>query len=51
VANFFSGELALLEGAKDDATRLFRLAAADCPKIFAQWAAAKAELKALGMTP
>jgi tetratricopeptide (TPR) repeat protein len=51
VANFFSGELALQQGAKEDATRLFRLAAADCPKNLAQWAAAKAELKALGLTP
>jgi lipoprotein NlpI len=51
VANFFSAELALQQGAKEDATRLFRLAAADCPKNFAQWAAAKAELKALDLTP
>jgi tetratricopeptide (TPR) repeat protein len=31
-ANFYSGELALLRGAKDEAVRLFRLAAAGCPK-------------------
>ena len=33
-ANFYSGELALLQGAKEEATRLFRLAAADCPRGF-----------------
>ena len=31
-ANFYGGELALRTGAKDEATRLFRLAASDCPK-------------------
>ncbi len=50
-ANFYGGELALQNGAKDDAARLFRLAAADCPKSFIEWSAAKAELKALGATP
>jgi lipoprotein NlpI len=49
-ANFYSGQLALQKGAKEDATRLFRLAAADCPKGFIEWSAAKAELKALGVT-
>jgi hypothetical protein len=33
---------------KDEATRLFRLAASDCPHIFNEWDAANAELKALG---
>ena len=47
-ANFYSGELALLKGAKDQATRLFRLAASDCPKSFVEWEGANAELKALG---
>ena len=46
-ANFYSGELAL-RGRKDEAIRLFRLAASDCPKTFDEWANANAELKALG---
>ena len=50
-ANFFSGELALQQSAKDEATRLFRLAAAGCPKYFVEWHAAHAELRALGLTP
>jgi lipoprotein NlpI len=49
-ANFFGGELALRTGAKDEATRLFRLAANDCPKSFDEWGAANAELKAVGGT-
>jgi len=48
VANFFTGELALLQGAKDEAARLFRLAANDCPQNFIQPGAANQELKALG---
>ena len=47
-ANFYSGEWALRHGAKDEAARLFRLAASDCPKDFNEWSAANAELKALG---
>src|SRR4029077_19860425 len=50
-ANFYTGELALQNGKKDEATRLFRLAAADCPKSFDEFSAANAELKALGMRP
>lgn len=50
-ANFYTGELALLSGAKDEALRLFRLAAADCPRTFSEWWTATAELKALGATP
>jgi lipoprotein NlpI len=50
-ANFYSGELALRTGAKDEATRLFQLAARDCPKGFIEFAAANVELKALGVTP
>jgi lipoprotein NlpI len=48
-ANFYSGELALGTAAKDEATRLFRLAASDCPRGFIEWSAANAELKALGV--
>lgn len=50
-ANFYTGELSLLKGAKEEATRLFRLAASDCPRGFIEWSAAKAELRALGVSP
>jgi lipoprotein NlpI len=50
-ANFYSGELSLTKGLKDEATRLFRLAASDCPHSFKEWDAAHAELKALGVVP
>jgi lipoprotein NlpI len=48
-ANFYSGEWALRTAEKDEATRLFRLAASDCPRGFIEWSAANAELKALGV--
>jgi lipoprotein NlpI len=47
-ANFYSGELALLQVTKDEATRLFRLAARDCRPTSVESESAKAELKALG---
>lgn len=47
-ANFYGGELALLNGTRDDATRLFQAAAKDCPEPFLERMAANAELKALG---
>jgi lipoprotein NlpI len=47
-ANFFSGELAMQQGAKEQALKLFRLAATDCPRTFVEWESANAELKALG---
>jgi tetratricopeptide (TPR) repeat protein len=50
-ANFYSGEFALRQGAKDEAARLFRLAASDCPKNFDERGTAGAELKALGEAP
>ena len=50
-ANFYSGELALQQGKKDEAARLFKLAANDCPKGLIEWAAANAELNALGVAP
>jgi len=50
-ANFYGAELALQQSAKDEAERLFRLAAADCPKSFTEWNAAIAELRALASTP
>jgi lipoprotein NlpI len=49
--NFYSAELALQRRAKDEATRLFGLAAKDCPKSFTERAAAHAEPKALGAHP
>jgi lipoprotein NlpI len=50
-ADFYSGILALRQGAKDEAARQFRLAAADCPKDYDEAFAAGAELKALGAAP
>jgi lipoprotein NlpI len=50
-ANFYSGELALQQGVKEEAARLFRLAAADCPHAFVEGPAADAELRALGVGP
>jgi lipoprotein NlpI len=47
--NFYSGELALRTSARDEVTRLFRLAASDCPKNYDEWGAANVELKALGI--
>jgi lipoprotein NlpI len=49
--NFYSAELALQRRAKDEAARLFRLAATECPKSFTEQAAALAELKALAASP
>lgn len=50
-ANFNTGKLDLQQGKKNEAISLFRLAAADCPKAFAEYRYATAELKALGVTP
>ena len=50
-ANFYSAQLSLAKGLKDDATRLFRLAASDCPHSFNEWDAANAELKRLDVIP
>jgi lipoprotein NlpI len=50
-ANFYSAERALSQSTKEEATRLFRLAASDCPHDFIEWDAANAELKALGVAP
>jgi lipoprotein NlpI len=50
-ANFYSGELSLIKGLKDEATRLFRLAMSDCPPDLVEADAAKLELRALGATP
>jgi tetratricopeptide (TPR) repeat protein len=50
-ANFYIGELALQQGAKEEATHLFRLAAAGCARDFVEGSAAGAELNALGENP
>jgi len=47
-ANFYSGIIALQNGGKDEAAKLFRLAVDGCPKTYAEWYGANAELKALG---
>ena len=47
-ANFYSGVLALQQGARAEAVRRFRLAAADCTHEFVEASAAKSELAALG---
>jgi lipoprotein NlpI len=46
-ANFYLGELALQQGAREDAARLFRLAAAGCPREFVEGHTAESELEAL----
>jgi lipoprotein NlpI len=46
-ANFYSGQFALQQGDTQEATRLFRLAAADCPREFVEGASATSELAAL----
>jgi len=46
-ANFYAGELALQRGATEEAVRLLRLTANDCPKNFIEWSAAVAELRVL----
>jgi tetratricopeptide (TPR) repeat protein len=48
-ANFYIGQLALQQGAKEEAARLFQLAVTVCPKSFFEWWAAEAELKGLGI--
>ena len=46
-ANFYIAQLALQHGAKGEATRLFRLAATECPRGFVEGPAAGAELTAV----
>jgi lipoprotein NlpI len=52
-ANFYIGELPLLQDANEEAERRFRVAATDCPRQvdFVEGAAADAELRALGVSP
>ena len=46
-ANFYRGQLALINDARDEATRLFQVAANECPDYFIELEGAKAELRAL----
>jgi lipoprotein NlpI len=50
-ANFYTGELALTEGEKREAIRLFQLAVSECSHNFIEWEAAISELKGLGIAP
>jgi tetratricopeptide (TPR) repeat protein len=50
-AQFYSAELALQQGDKKEAVRLFRLAAAGCTRDFVEGAAAASELNALDEKP
>jgi tetratricopeptide (TPR) repeat protein len=50
-ANFYTAELVLLRGSKENAARLFELAALDCPKTMFETQAANFELKALRVNP
>ena len=47
-ANFYGGQHALIEGQRDDAVKLFEMAAKGCPHGFLEGIAATAELKGLG---
>jgi len=46
-ANFYAGELALSQGAVEEAGRLLRLAVDECPRTFIERSAAKADLRRL----
>ena len=50
-AYFFGGQLAITQGAKDDAARLFRLSVENCAKGSVPRVDAINELKTLGVTP
>jgi tetratricopeptide (TPR) repeat protein len=43
-ARFYIGELALVQGAREEATRLFRQVAAECRRAVVEWESAQAEL-------
>ena len=47
-ANFYGGQHALIGGNREDAVKLFRSAAKDCPRGFLEGIAASAELKGMG---
>jgi tetratricopeptide (TPR) repeat protein len=50
-ANFYGGELALIEGSKENAVRQLRFAARDCLQGSSEREAANAELRSLGLRP
>jgi hypothetical protein len=50
-ATFYGGELVVQQGAREDASRLFRLAAADCSREFVEGSAASADLNVLYKNP
>ncbi len=50
IANYYTAEYDALQGAKDDAARLYRLAVRDCPDLI-QREPARAGLRALGAQP
>jgi lipoprotein NlpI len=47
-ANFYTGELALQSGSREEGERMIRLAGTDCPHSFFEWSAANSELEMLG---
>jgi tetratricopeptide (TPR) repeat protein len=50
-ANLYGAEFLLLQGRKQEALDLYRLAASDCPNDLIEWSAANAALQVLGATP
>lgn len=48
--NFYAGEIALARGTRDEAARLFRLAADGCPRTYIEAPDAAFELRALGVS-
>lgn len=47
-ANFYGGQYLLIQNSRDEAVKLFRSAAKDCPRGFLEGIAATAELKGMG---
>jgi lipoprotein NlpI len=50
-ANLYGAEFVLLQKQKEEALRLYREAASDCPKSFIEWAAATAALRSFRKMP
>jgi lipoprotein NlpI len=48
-SQFYAGEVALMQAAKDNAVNLMKLATVNCPKTFTEWWTANAELRALAI--
>ncbi|WP_376703698.1 hypothetical protein RQ479_00305 [Mesorhizobium sp. ISC25] len=49
--NFYTAELSRLQGHSEEALRLYRLAASDCPRDFVEYRAAMSALHDLGVPP